>query len=62
MNHEPQTMNQVDYRDPMLEHERKFEIDSLNILQAAHKGMKMATKSLEIAQVALIAGLPAVPW
>lgn len=34
------------------------EIDSLNILQATHKGMRMAVKELEIAQFALIDGLP----
>ncbi len=34
------------------------EIDSLNILQATHKGMRMAVESLEIAQFALIDGLP----
>ena len=34
------------------------EIDSLNILQATHKGMRMAVGSLEIAQFALIDGLP----
>lgn len=34
------------------------EIDSLNILQATHKGMRMAVKELEIVQFALIDGLP----
>jgi len=34
------------------------EIDSLNILQATHKGMRMAVKELEIAQFVLIDGLP----
>lgn len=34
------------------------EIDSLNILQATHKGMRMAVKELEIAEFALIDGLP----
>jgi ribonuclease HII len=34
------------------------EIDLLNILQATHKGMRIAVGSLEIAQFALIDGLP----
>lgn len=34
------------------------EIDSLNILQATHKGMRMVVKDLGIAEFALIDGLP----
>jgi len=34
------------------------EIDSLNILQATHKGMRSVIKELEIAEFALIDGLP----
>ncbi|MEI6056202.1 MAG: ribonuclease HII [Lentisphaerota bacterium] len=34
------------------------EVDLLNILQATHKGMRLAVNELEIAQFALIDGLP----